>query len=334
MMMKETWRRGLVSALLVWVLMPAAVSKAVDTVQLDGYAAAVGSRIITVGEVMEAVQALEATLRGAANEQEYQRLFAQAYLQARDAMVEQALILEEFGQLENATIPERAVDQRIQAIIDERYEGSRAAFLADLRQARMSMEQYRQEHRDAIAVMIMRQQQMGGRMMVPPGEMLERYEAQIERFRQPGQVQLLMIVLPAAGSDDLPDPAALAEEIRRRRVDGEAFQELARAHSTGTRAERGGDWGWVNAEDYRAELRDAMNALQPGEISPPVTVGERIYLMEVVDRREEKVIPFTEAQEEIRRALEREREMERYQAWIGRLRDKYFVKLYDPPAFF
>ncbi len=317
-----------------WLFLSAMASVAAERIQVDGYAAIAGSRVITIGEVMEILQAAEPELRTAASEAEYQRMFKQFYIEARDSLISQALIIEEFERIENAMIPDHAIDQRIQAIIEERYGGDRVAMLHDLREARLTMAQYRQQHHDAMAVMLMRQQELSGRVVISPGAMKDYYRDNIAQYSEPGQANVRMIVLDGAPSDDIPDPQALANHIHEKIADGGDFQEMAKEHSIDGRAADGGDWGWVNLHDYRAEIRDLLSSLSPGEISEPVIIGSRIYLAQLIDYREEQVTPFAEVETQIRRLLERKEETERQQAWINRLRDNHYVKLFDPPQLF
>jgi tetratricopeptide (TPR) repeat protein len=54
---------------------------------------------------------------------------------------------------------------------------------------------------------------------------------------------------------------------------GEDFSALARKHSEGREAPRGGDIGYVQAADLRPELAAAVDGLSAGQISQPVDLG-------------------------------------------------------------
>ncbi|HEY5604299.1 MAG TPA: peptidylprolyl isomerase [Gammaproteobacteria bacterium] len=77
------------------------------------------------------------------------------------------------------------------------------------------------------------------------------------------------------------------QQLKQRIDNGEDFSKIATAHSDdkGSAAD-GGNLGWVNPGVMVREFEDAMNRLQPGEISPPVKTQFGWHLIKVVDRRD------------------------------------------------
>ncbi|MBI4800351.1 MAG: tetratricopeptide repeat protein [Desulfarculus sp.] len=67
---------------------------------------------------------------------------------------------------------------------------------------------------------------------------------------------------------------ALAESIRQRLTKGEGFEGLAKAHSVGATAQRGGRLGMVPEERLRSEYRQALKGLKPGQPSAVVATEE------------------------------------------------------------
>ncbi|MBI5522532.1 MAG: tetratricopeptide repeat protein [Desulfarculus sp.] len=67
---------------------------------------------------------------------------------------------------------------------------------------------------------------------------------------------------------------ALAESIRQRLTKGEGFEGLAKAHSVGATAQRGGRLGLVPEERLRSEYRQALKGLKPGQPSAVVATEE------------------------------------------------------------
>lgn len=71
----------------------------------------------------------------------------------------------------------------------------------------------------------------------------------------------------------------LAESIRQRLVKGESFEALARSHSVGATAQRGGRLGIVPEERLRSEYRQALKGLKPGQPSAVVPTEEGYNLL-------------------------------------------------------
>lgn len=112
----------------------------------------------------------------------------------------------------------------------------------------------------------------------------------------------------------------------KERLDNKAdFAELARARSEDGSASRGGDLGWLNPGDTVPEFEQAMNALKPGEISPPVRSSFGWHLIEVQERRTQDMTH--EGQRlNARQALRERKTDEAYQEWVRQLRDRAYVE--------
>ena len=120
------------------------------------------------------------------------------------------------------------------------------------------------------------------------------------------------------------DVEARLRGIRERIVNGGDFAELAKANSSDLSAAKGGDLGWLSAGDTVPEFERAMNALQPGEISPPVQSPFGWHLIQVVQRRLQDVTD--ERKRNAARAALRERKGdEAYDDWLRQLRDSTYV---------
>lgn len=74
-------------------------------------------------------------------------------------------------------------------------------------------------------------------------------------------------------------------QIRDRLRAGEPFEELARRNSDDATAPQGGDLGWISPGETVPAFEQAMNALQPGEISEPVKSPFGWHLIQVIERR-------------------------------------------------
>ena len=80
-----------------------------------------------------------------------------------------------------------------------------------------------------------------------------------------GEVRLARILV---------DGEDAARDIVRQARSGTDFGTLARRHSMGPAAPRGGDIGYVAAKDLRPELAAAVRELAVGDVSEPVNLGE------------------------------------------------------------
>lgn len=76
------------------------------------------------------------------------------------------------------------------------------------------------------------------------------------------------------------------EVVEKLQQPGADFAELAREYSDGPEAEDGGEIGWLTRETLNADIVDPLFALQPGDISDPIELGNGHYIFKVDDRGE------------------------------------------------
>lgn len=114
--------------------------------------------------------------------------------------------------------------------------------------------------------------------------------------------------------------------IKERLENNADFAGLARANSEDASAANGGDLGWISPGDTVPEFERAMNALKPGEISPPVKSPFGWHLIQVLERRTEDMSKERQRLA-ARQALRARKSDEAYQEWVRQLRDRAFIEL-------
>lgn len=125
--------------------------------------------------------------------------------------------------------------------------------------------------------------------------------------------------------------AAQLADYRKRIVAGLAtFESLAREHSQDGSAQQGGDLGWSTPGRYVPEFEAALDALKPGEISQPVVSRFGVHLIELVERREERLTP-REQREAAREAVRQKKMEEAYATWAREQRARAYVEYRDVP---
>jgi peptidyl-prolyl cis-trans isomerase SurA len=128
--------------------------------------------------------------------------------------------------------------------------------------------------------------------------------------------------------------AAAAERLadyRRRILAGQAdFAQLAREHSQDASAKQGGDLGWTNPGTFVPEFSEAMDALKPGELSQPLVSRFGVHLIQLQERREQRLTP-REQREVARQAVRMKKTEDAYGTWVQEVRGRAYVEYRDPP---
>lgn len=109
-----------------------------------------------------------------------------------------------------------------------------------------------------------------------------------------------------------------------------SFEDLARRHSQDGSAPSGGELGWALPGQFVPEFESAMNALQPGEVSPVVVSRFGVHLIRVDERRQ---VPMSLEQQRtmVRNLLRQDQARTELDQWLSELRAQAFVEYREAP---
>jgi peptidyl-prolyl cis-trans isomerase SurA len=131
----------------------------------------------------------------------------------------------------------------------------------------------------------------------------------------------------------LTEDAALARLIGYKRdIEGgrARFEDLARRFSEDGSAASGGDLGWAGPGRYVPEFEQALNELQPNQISDPVTSRFGVHLIQLLERRQTE-LDARQQREAARSALKEEKYEGAYNEWARETRARAYVEMREPP---
>ena len=120
-------------------------------------------------------------------------------------------------------------------------------------------------------------------------------------------------------------------EFRRRILEGEDFERLARLYSVDySSGSQGGDIGWMEPGATVPEYEEVANRLEEGEISEPFSSPFGWHILEVTGRR---TVDETEKnrRNKIYSQLLEQKQREVFDLWKRRLRDEAYVVYVDEP---
>jgi hypothetical protein len=104
-------------------------------------------------------------------------------------------------------------------------------------------------------------------------------------------------------------------------LDGTPLNSLAPTVSSGVTSQQGGQRDWVTKGGLRAKQVDhAIFTLPVGHLSPIIDDDGAFYIVRVLEREEDSVVSFLEAQVEIRDKIRLERRREQTKEFIAKLK--------------
>lgn len=189
-------------------------------------------------------------------------------------------------------------------------------------------ENYKTEPRVKARYVAFRTEDFADRAEVTDAEISEYYESNPDEFNEPKTVQARHILL-SLEEDSAPElveeKRKKAEEIMTAARAGEDFAELAKTHSEGPSAERGGDLGTFTKDRMVAPFAEAAFSMEPGEISEPVRTRFGWHVIKVEAVNEAKTTSLDEARESIVDTLKNRKAknlaMEAAEEFVGQIYD-------------
>lgn len=165
---------------------------------------------------------------------------------------------------------------------------------------------------------------------VPAAEVKKFYEENKAQFEQQERLQASHILLKldkTAAPDKVAEVKKKADDIAKQAKAADAdFAALAKAHSEGPTAPRGGDLGYFERGKMVPEFDKAVWAMKKGEVSEPVRTQFGFHIIKAGDKREAKTLGFAEAKDMIEAKLQEPKLKTAMKATIDKLKESAKVE--------
>jgi peptidyl-prolyl cis-trans isomerase C/foldase protein PrsA len=180
-----------------------------------------------------------------------------------------------------------------------------------------SVEAYLKETGSSLLLRKLLKREVVDRIAVSREEVEKYYQEHRDKFRKPEEVRVRQIVTKSEEE---------AEKLRKMILRGAKFEELARKHSLGPEAKKGGDLGYFPRGRMPPAIEEACFKLWSSHVSRVAASPYGFHLFQLVDRRAARELSLDDAAAEIERKLvdEKTREAETY--YIRSLREKASIQ--------
>jgi peptidyl-prolyl cis-trans isomerase C/peptidyl-prolyl cis-trans isomerase SurA len=217
------------------------------------------------------------------------------------------------------------IQERIDQAVRRETGGNRVLFEKKLAAAGMTMAEFKERMHKEVAADLLLREKVLRHIRVIPHEIGDYYRTHTKELTRPPRYRLEVIRL-RADADDVDETIA---GIRKKLKQGTPFAELAKQYSNDPSAAMGGDRGLI--EDLNKHFRAAVAPLKVGEVSPEnIRIGKKIYIVRLADKDVAGVPPLhAELRRRIEALLRRRQRQQRYDAYLAKLHEKYYVVTAD-----
>jgi len=305
--------------------------------RIDGIAATVNGRVISISEVKSTVTAQKQVWRTVMAREDSRLLEAkmkQIEEEALDALINRELILAEFKKMEaqGAGIKEQYVDEDIARIVLSQFGGDEDAFLEELARTGMSIRKFRELRREILVVQFMRQLRTPDIPPPTPAEVEAYYKENRSEFTGEAAIKLRTITVPKYLSAPGSTPATqkkLAEDLRAQINGGADFASIAKAYSKDPQADQGGDRGTIRPKDISPGISAVAFAMKPKTVSQVLDTSGAYVILYVEARQEGPLTPLDEVRAQIENRIRGQKGKDLQEEWLERLRKDAVIRRFD-----
>jgi hypothetical protein len=157
------------------------------------------------------------------------------------------------------------------------------------------------------------------------GEMMEYYTAHQAEFQTKARVKYRELTVNFANHKTKLDAWKKIVWMGNESARGVPFDEMAKVNSEGFTASKGGLWDWISRESITSEeLKKTLFTQQVGMVNPPVIeTSAGLHIVQVIEREEDRITPFIEAQVRIRERIRQQRRQKYQNEYLDELTRKF-----------
>lgn len=294
--LKPALNSALALALIVVATLSAAAPKPGKIALVDRIVAVVNNEVITQRELDEKAKLAE---------QQLQRQGTP--LPSRDVLEKQLLerliidkVQLQYAKENGVTVDDEALEQTLQRIATEN-KLTMEQFRAVLKRDGVSYDKFREDIRNEMVLARLREREVDNKIFVSDAD-VDNYLANRQRQGEETEynaAQIFIRVPEQATPEQLQAVKAKADKAWQQLKNGADFRQVSASVSDAPNAIQGGPLGWGSASRIPPLFVEALDKLQPGDITPVLRSPNGFHILKLVDKRGKNVkvvVPQTHVQ--------------------------------------
>ena len=287
----------------------------------------------------EPITLLDVILETGSREREFAGIFSGERLKSEtrelrretvDQIVFRKLVYEKY-KANPFDIPRQEIENLLDEFVRTTGAESRASLEKSLEPFGITPERLREQALERIAVEVMLMRECDHHVYVTPKEVYEDYKAHPEKWTIPEKITLQLLQINVTAGSAGGDPEAAVKAIRKELDEDPSqknFTRLVLEKSDGATASTGGVTEGVELDKLRPEFIEAIKGRKSGDIVGPIEAPEAYFFIRVVGTEPARLVPFSQANREVRDALYQERVAETRKEYFAQIRKNAAVRYF------
>jgi parvulin-like peptidyl-prolyl isomerase len=224
------------------------------------------------------------------------------------------------------TLNDQFNESELQKAIQKAGVNSPAELDAKLREFGSSLEKQRRNFAEQVLAREMIRQNVKNDEEVTHEEMLTYYRGHEKDYFVPTRARWEQLETRFKKFPSKSDAYRAVAEMGNEVLHGAPLAEVARRSSQGFNAEKGGAYDWTQKGSLTSQEVDAaIFSLPVAQMSQIIESENAFHIVRVIERMDDSMVPFVEAQVEIKEKIKKERFRSQMTAYLDRLREQTLV---------
>jgi peptidyl-prolyl cis-trans isomerase C len=227
------------------------------------------------------------------------------------------------------TVTDADLDKRMAEI--QQQVASEEAFKQLLATQQVTLEKFRADQRDDLAISRMLTEALKDKLAPSPEQVDDFYKSNPDRFKQGERVRAshILIAVPQGADEITKDKAReKAAGVLKKIKAGGDFAALAKENSADPgSAIKGGDLGYFQPGQMVGPFNDVAFKLAPGQVSDLVETQFGFHIIKVVDKQAGRTVPLDEVRAQLTQFLENQNRQRESGAFVDGLRAKSKIEI-------
>jgi len=290
--------------------------------RVDSVLATVNGEPITMLDVILETGSQEKELAGIYSGERLRSETLKLHMETVDQIVFRKLVYEKY-KTEPFDIPRQEIENLLDEFVRTSGAESRAALEKEFLRAGITPEQLREQAKERIAVEVLLMRDCDHHVYITPKEVYEDYKAHPEKWTVPEKISLQMLQINVTTGAAGGDPKSAVEAIRKELEKDSSqknFTRLVLEKSDGATASEGGTKEDIEMDKLRPEFIEALKGKKIGDVVGPIEAPEAYFFLRIVATKPAKLIPFSQANRDVRDALFKEKAAEKRKEYSEQIR--------------
>ena len=228
-------------------------------------------------------------------------------------------------------IPRQEIENLLDEFVRSSGAESRSALEKSLLPFGITPERLREQAKERIAVEVLLMRDCNHHVDVTPKEVYEDYKAHPEKWTIPEKISLQLLQINVTAGSAGGDPKAAVKAIRKELDEDSSqknFTRLVLERSDGATASDGGITEGAELGKLRPEFIEALKDKKSGDVVGPIEAPEAFFFLRVIGIEPARLVPFSQANREVREALYKVKAAEKRKEYEKEIRRDAVIRRY------